>query len=215
MAHHRSRLDSLPRRGGDATFSVTWRSPLSTRGQPHPVGLGRSWRTLSNEASSFLRRRLVKDDNGGNYMTKKPRRRGGHANPTPWRDAIREVPAAWLEDEAQKSSSPSSLLSSWKGGRGGVPAHIMLSMLRRRVRERYPGLQRALPPAAELHRAQDIVRNIWTQTGPAGRSNPTWRLVMGVLRMAWQQMVVVQGTPENNRAIKTERSARSDSPSEK
>jgi hypothetical protein len=143
-------------------------------------------------------------------MTKRKRRTIGHANRTPWPDAIREVPAAWLEDEAQKSPSPSSLLSSWKGGRGGVPAHIMLEMLRRRIRDRYHELQRAVPPAAELHRAQDILRNIWAVAGPAGRSNPTWRLVVGVLRMAWQQMADRAGHAREHQAGHQESAVRMD-----
>jgi hypothetical protein len=111
-----------------------------------------------------------------------------HKHRTPWPDAIREVPAAWLEDQARRSPSPSSLLSSWKGGRGGVPAHVMLEMLRRRIRDRYPALLRSVPPAAELHRAEDILKNLWAATGRAGRSNPTWRAVMGVLVLAQQQV---------------------------
>ena len=118
----------------------------------------------------------------------KKQRRGLHKHRTPWPDAIREVPGAWLEDKARRSPSPSSLLSSWKGGRGGVPAHVMLEMLRRRIRDRYPALLRSVPPAAELHRAENILRNLWAATGRAGRSNPTWRAVMGVLVLAQQQI---------------------------
>jgi hypothetical protein len=56
------------------------------------------------------------------------KRRGtapGYASRTPWLEAIREVPSAWLEDEAKHSPSPHSLLAAWKGERG-VPAHVML-----------------------------------------------------------------------------------------
>lgn len=120
-------------------------------------------------------------------MPKKQRRRA-HKHRTPWPDAIREVPAAWLEDKAKRSPSPSSLLSSWKGGRGGVPAHVMLEMLRRRIRDCYPALLRSVPPAAELHRAENIIRTLWAATGRASRSNPTWRAVMGVLVLAQQQI---------------------------
>jgi len=115
----------------------------------------------------------------------KPR---GYANRTPWRDAIREVPAAWLEDEACRSSSPSSLLAAWKRDRGGVPAHIMLDMLRRRIRDQYPELIGTAPPAAGLHRAQDMLTEIWAGTGATGKRNPTWQLVEGVVRMAWEHV---------------------------
>jgi hypothetical protein len=118
----------------------------------------------------------------------KKQRNGAHKHRTPWPDAILEVPAAWLEDKSRRSPSAASLLSSWKGGRGGVPAHVMLEMLRRRIHDRYPALLRAAPPAAELNRAQDIVKNLWVATGHAGKSDPTWRVVMGVLALAQQQI---------------------------
>ncbi len=62
-------------------------------------------------------------------MTKPSVKSQGFANRTPWAEAIREVPSAWLEDETKKSPSPYSLLSSWKGGRGGVPAHVIVFWL--------------------------------------------------------------------------------------
>lgn len=114
--------------------------------------------------------------------------RAAHKHRTPWPDAILEVPAAWLEDKSRRSPSASSLLSSWKGGRGGVPAHVMLEMLRRRIHDRYPALLRSAPPAADLNRAQDIVKSLWAATGRAGKSDPTWRTVMGVLLLAQQQI---------------------------
>ena len=79
-------------------------------------------------------------------------RKSRHALSTPWTDAIREVPEAWLEDRAKQSPSPASLLGAWKG-RGGVPAYVMLEMLRRRIRDRYPAGPGAVPHPAELHRA--------------------------------------------------------------
>ena len=120
-------------------------------------------------------------------MPRKPRG-AAHKHRTPWPDAILEVPAAWLEDKSRRSPSAASLLSSWKGGRGGVPAHVMLEMLRRRIHDRYPALLRSAPPAAELNRAQDIVKSLWIATGRAGKSHPTWRAVMGVLALAQQQI---------------------------
>jgi hypothetical protein len=120
-------------------------------------------------------------------MPKKPRR-AAHKHRTPWPDAILEVPAAWLEDKSRRSPSAASLLSSWKGGRGGVPAHVMLEMLRRRIHDRYPALLRYAPPAAELNRAQDILKSVWVATGRSGKTDPTWRAVMGVLALAQQQI---------------------------
>jgi hypothetical protein len=76
------------------------------------------------------------------------KRRGtepGYARRTPWLEAIREVPSAWLEDEAKHSSSPHSLLAAWKGDRG-VPAHVMLTLLRRRLREHNPELMQTIRP---------------------------------------------------------------------
>lgn len=113
---------------------------------------------------------------------------GGYANRTPWPDAIREVPAAWLEDEARRSPSPASLLAAWKNRRGGVPAHVMLAMLRRRVRQQYPELIHTIPVAAALHRAQEMLKEIWTMAGDAGERHPTWQLVEGVSQMAWERL---------------------------
>jgi hypothetical protein len=121
-------------------------------------------------------------------MAKKLPRGAAHKHRTPWPDAILEVPAAWLEDKSRRSPSASSLLSSWKGGRGGVPAHVMLEMLRRRIHDRYPALLRSTPPAAELNRAQDMITSLWAATGRAGKGHPTWRAVMGVLVLAQKQI---------------------------
>ncbi len=52
-------------------------------------------------------------------MAKVKRKPGGYANRTPWPDAIREVPAAWLEDAAQSSPSPASLLAHGRIGAVG------------------------------------------------------------------------------------------------
>ena len=112
----------------------------------------------------------------------------GYANRTPWDEATREVPSAWLEDEARSSSSPYSLLASWKGNRGGVPAHVMIKLLRRRLQE-YPsdGTAVTLQPAS-LQRAQDLLKEIWARTGVAREKHPVWRLVEGMLRMARDRM---------------------------
>ena len=107
----------------------------------------------------------------------------GYKSRTPWAEAIREVPSAWLEDEAKNSPSPYSLLASWKGQRGGVPAHVMIKLIRRRLREHSPELvQTALPPAS-LQRAQDMLKEIWARTGGSGDRQRIWRLVEGLLRM--------------------------------
>jgi hypothetical protein len=71
----------------------------------------------------------------------------------------------------------------------------MLEMLRRRIHDRYPALLRSAPPAAELNRAQDIVKSLWAATGRAGKSHPTWRAVMGVLALAQQQIEVRDEPP--------------------
>jgi hypothetical protein len=85
----------------------------------------------------------------------------GYANRTPRSEATREVPAAWLEDEARNSPSPYSLLASWKGSRGGVPSHVMIKMLRRRLREYQPDPMKTVIPPARLQRAQDMLAEIW------------------------------------------------------
>lgn len=115
-----------------------------------------------------------------------------YANRTPWPEASREVPASWLEDEARCSTSPYSLLASWKGGRGGVPSHVMLKMLRRRLREYEPDAARATAPPARLQRAQDMLAEIWARSGQAGEKHPSWRLVEGLLRMVLDRAEPVQ-----------------------
>jgi len=111
-------------------------------------------------------------------------RHHGYANRTPWGEATREVPSAWLENEASSSSSPYALLASWKGSRGGVPAHVMIKLLRRRLRELHPDLMNRPLPAPRLQRAQDVLQEIWARTGTSGEKHPVWRLVEGMLRMA-------------------------------
>jgi hypothetical protein len=114
-----------------------------------------------------------------------------YANRTPWSEASREVPAAWLEDEARNSTSPYSLLASWKGSRGGVPSHVMIKMLRRRLREYAPDAVRAAAPPARLQRAQDMLAEIWERAGAAGERHPVWRLVEGLLKMALDRSATV------------------------
>ncbi len=121
-------------------------------------------------------------------MAKVKGKPGGDANRTPWPDAIREVPAAGLEEAARRSPSPASLLAAWKNRGGGVPAHVMLAMLRRRVREQYPELIHTIPVAAALHRAQELLTEIWTRAGDAGERHPTWQLVEGVIQMAGERL---------------------------
>jgi hypothetical protein len=98
-------------------------------------------------------------------MSKRKDKSHGHANRTPWRVAAREVPAAWLEDEAKHSPSPYSLLASWKGGRGGGPSHVMIKLLRRRLREEYPELMGTSLPPTRLQRAHDMLKMIWHGPG--------------------------------------------------
>jgi hypothetical protein len=120
-----------------------------------------------------------------------------YANRTPWSEASREVPAAWLEDEARNSTSPYSLLASWKGSRGGVPSHVMIKMLRRRLREYEPDTIRAVGPPARLQRAQDMLAEIWEEAGAAGERHPVWRLVEGLLKMALDRTATVPAASDH------------------
>lgn len=129
----------------------------------------------------------------------------GYANRTPWSEATREVPSAWLEDEAKNSPSPYSLLASWKGNRGGVPSHVMIKLLRRRLSEYQPDLLKTPMPAARLQRAQDMLKEIWARAGGAGEKHTVWRLVEGVLRMALDRLGSVPGAPERPDQIRADR----------
>ncbi|HKW90276.1 MAG TPA: hypothetical protein VJX92_00165 [Methylomirabilota bacterium] len=128
-------------------------------------------------------------------MTKRRSSSGGYANRTPWDEATREVPAAWLEDEARHSSSPYSLLASWKGNRGGVPSHVMIKLLRRRLQEYPPDMTTITPQPARLQRAQDMLKEIWARSGAASEKHPVWRLVEGMLRLALDRVEVPHGPP--------------------
>lgn len=138
-------------------------------------------------------------------MTKPSVKSHGFANRTPWSEATREVPSAWLEDEAKKSSSPYSLLSSWKGDRGGVPSHVMIKLLRRRLSENQPDLMKAALPAARLQRAQDMLREIWARAGEASEKDRVWRLVEGVLRLALDRLGTVRVEPDHPGQTRTDR----------
>ena len=119
----------------------------------------------------------------------------GYANRTPWSEASREVPAVWLEDEARNSPSPYSLLASWKGARGGVPSHVMIKMLRRRLGECQPDLMKSSSPPPRLQRAQDMLAEIWARVGGAGEKHPVWRLVEGLLRISLDRVTTVRPAP--------------------
>jgi hypothetical protein len=140
-------------------------------------------------------------------MTKPSVKSQGFANRTPWAEAIREVPSAWLEDETRKSPSPYSLLSSWKGGRGGVPAHVMIKLLRRRLRENHPALMNAAPPPARLQRAQDMLEELWARAGEANETNRgrVWRLVEGALRLTLNRLGTVRVEPDSPVQTRTDR----------
>ena len=120
----------------------------------------------------------------------------GCANRTPWAEASREVPAVWLEDEARNSPSPYSLLASWKGARGGVPSHVMIKLLRRRLRECQPGVPKTASPPPRLQRAQDMLAEIWARVGGAGEKHPVWRLVEGLLRISLDRVTTDQTAPD-------------------
>ena len=128
-------------------------------------------------------------------MSKRTVNAHGHATRTPWEEATREVPSAWLEDEARNSPSPYSLLASWKGARG-VPSHVMIKLLRRRLREHYPELMKTPLPAARLQKAQDMLKDIWARAG--GGKHVTWRLVEGLLRLARDRMEPAQAKPDGS-----------------
>ncbi len=129
-------------------------------------------------------------------MTKPSVTAHGFANRTPWSEATREVPSAWLEDEAKKSPSPYSLLYSWRSSRGGVPAYVMLRLLRRRLREHQPDLMNAVLPPARLQRAQDMLNEIWARAGEDKDRGRVWRLVESVLRLALDRMGTVRVEPD-------------------
>ncbi len=121
-------------------------------------------------------------------MTSRTIRPQGYANRTPWQEAIQEVPVAWLEDEAKRSTSPYSLLASWKGPRGGVPSHVMIKLLRRRISEDHPELLRTVLPPGRLQRTEDMLKGIWAKTGEANGKHPVWRLVESLIRLAWEHL---------------------------
>ena len=131
-------------------------------------------------------------------MTNQRVKSHGYANRTPWSEASREVPAVWLEDEAKNSSSPYSLLASWKGSRGGVPSHVMIKMLRRRLRECQPDLMKTASPPPRLQRAQDMLTEIWALMDGAGEKHPVWRLVEGLLRIALDRVTSVRTAPDHS-----------------
>lgn len=118
----------------------------------------------------------------------------GYANRTPWSEASREVPAVWLEDEARNSPSPYSLLASWKGTRGGVPSHVMIKLLRRRLRECQPNLKKTAGAPPRLQRAQDMLAQIWARVDGVGEKHPVWRLVEGLLRISLDRVTTGRTT---------------------
>lgn len=110
-----------------------------------------------------------------------------YASLTPWQEAIREVPSTWLEDEARRFPSPHSLLATWTGDRG-VPSHVMLKLLRRRLREHDSEMMKAPLPPARLQRAHDMLGEVWAGLSGTGARHPTWRLVEALLRLARDRM---------------------------
>jgi len=109
------------------------------------------------------------------------RRAASHG--TPWDEAVREVPSAWLEAEAKHSPSPYTLLAAWRGDRG-VPAHVMLKLLRRRLADSGADLTRSPFPPPRLQRAHDILAELWARTGGSDERHPIWQLVELFLRVA-------------------------------
>jgi len=120
------------------------------------------------------------------------------ANRTPWHDATREVSGAWLEEEARNSPSPHSLLATWK--ERGVPPHVMIKLLRRRLAEIHPELMKAALPPIRFQRAQDLLRRIWTLSGGTGATHPVWHLVEAVLQTASEQVKPHQVQPDERTA---------------
>jgi len=109
------------------------------------------------------------------------RRASSHG--TPWDEAVREVPSAWLETEAKHSPSPYTLLAAWRGDRG-VPAYVMLKLLRRRLADSRADLTRSPFPAPPLQRAHDILAKLWARTGGRNERHPIWQLVELFLQVA-------------------------------
>ncbi len=101
----------------------------------------------------------------------------------PWDEAVREVSSARLEAEAKRSPSPYSLLAAWRGERG-VPSHVMLKLLRRRLGESHADLTRSPFLAAPLQRAHDMLAKLWVRTGGRGTRHPVWWLVEAFLQVA-------------------------------
>ena len=108
------------------------------------------------------------------------RRAASHS--TPWAEAVREVSSAWLEEEAGRSRAPRTLLAAWRDR--GVPAHVMLKLLRRRLGDVAADLTQSPFLTPRLQQAHDMLAELWARTGGAGERHPTWRQVESFLRLA-------------------------------
>jgi hypothetical protein len=117
----------------------------------------------------------------------------GFASRTPWQEASRELPSAWLKDEG---------LASWKDARG-VPSNIMIE-LRRWLREDYPELIKTALPPARPQRAQARLEGIWARAGEIAERHPTWRPVEGLLRLARDQRGPARATPDGDQPCQQE-----------
>ena len=77
-------------------------------------------------------------------------------------------------------------------------AHVMIKLLRRRLREHYPELMDIPLPAARLQRALDMLAEIWARAGDSAGKHPIWRLVEGLLRLARDHSV--QAKPDGDQS---------------
>ena len=129
-------------------------------------------------------------------MPKNPRREAAHKHRTPvaGRHPRGAGGLARGQGEALAVSRVAAVLLEGRQ-RWRARARDARDAERRRIHDRYPALLRSAPPAAELNRAQDILKSLWAATGRAGKSHPTWRAVMGVLALAQQQIEVRDEPP--------------------
>ncbi len=90
-----------------------------------------------------------------------------------------------------------------------MPAHVMIKLLRRRLRENHPALMNAAPPPARLQRAQDMLEELWARAGEANETNRgrVWRLVEGVLRLTLDRLGTVRVEPDSPVQTRTDRTS--------
>lgn len=134
-------------------------------------------------------------------MTKRSVKSHGYANRTPWSEATREVPSAWLGRRSKALLFP--LFSA-----GLVEGQPRWSAVACDDEAAAPATQRRPagpsqagtaggPPAAR----QDMLQEIWERAEEAGEKDPVWRLVEGVLRLALDRVRTVRVEPDHPKQI--------------